>query len=439
MKTKCITKFLAGLFVISATALTSVCQTGKTNDNVKKRAETENADNAGLPQIVTVDKPKTYQIDPNSLPKPFATESASRSSRIIPQPKDAKLSVPSGFKINVFAEGNFTYPRMMALAPNGDVFVADSYADSVVVLRDKNKDGAAEERFTFSDNLSQPFGIAFFKDWLYIANTESIVRFRYKPGQTKAEGAPEKLIELTEGGYNQHWTRNIIFSPDGGKLYVAIGSSGNVDVETDARRAAVSVYDTDGKNYRIFASGLRNPIGLAFNPTTKELWTAVNERDNLGDELVPDFVTSLKENGFYGFPYYYLGENADPRRKNDIANLRLPKPIVPDVLIASHSAALGIVFYDGKLFPPEYQGDAFVALHGSWNRNPLTGYKIIRIRFKDGKPIANSYEDFITGWLPSETSQEVWGRPVGLLVNRDGSLLIADDGAKKIWRVSYGK
>jgi len=281
--------------------------------------------------------------------------------------------------------------------------------------------------------------IAFFKEWLYIANTDSVVRFSYQTGQTKAENEPEKLIELTEGGYNQHWTRNLIFSPDGTKLFVSIGSSGNVDIEKDERRAAISVYDVDGKNGRIFASGLRNPVGLAFNPKTNELWTAVNERDGLGDELVPDFVTSVKDGAFYGYPFSYIGKNIDPRRKDDLNQELVDRSIVPDVLLTSHSAALGMTFYDGKMFPAEYSGDAFVALHGSWNREKLTGYKIIRIRFKDGKLIGNQYEDFVTGWLPDESSDEVWGRPVGLLVNSDGSLLIADDGANKIWRVSFAK
>ncbi|HEY0659521.1 MAG TPA: PQQ-dependent sugar dehydrogenase, partial [Pyrinomonadaceae bacterium] len=220
--------------------------------------------------------------------------------------------------------------------------------------------------------------------------------------------------------------------------YVSIGSETNASVETDPRRAAISVYDPDGKNHRIFASGLRNPIGLAFNPVTKELWTAVNERDGLGDNLVPDYITSVKDGGYYGFPFAYIGQNEEPRRKGENPEL-VRRSIVPDVLITSHSAALGIAFYNGKMFPKEYQGDAFVALHGSWNRQKLTGYKIIRARFKDGKLVGNQYEDFVSGWLPNEDSNEVWGRPVGLLVNSDGSMLIADDGAKKIWRVSYQK
>lgn len=391
-----------------------------------------------LPSFVTFDKPTVHRVDPATLPKPFETTSARRASKRVPQPADAKLYLPKGFKVNVFAQGDFREPRWMALAPNGDVFVADSRANSVIVLRDKNKDGVAEERFVFSDKLSQPFGMAFYKDWFYVANTDSIVRFKYKAGQTAAIGEAEKLVELTPGGYNQHWTRNILFSPDGTKMFVSIGSASNVNVETDPRRAAISVYDPDGKNHRIYAGGLRNPIGLAWNPKSGELWTAVNERDGLGDDLVPDYVTSVKEGGFYGWPYSYIGPNEEPRRKGENPEL-VKKAIVPDVLLTSHSAALGIVFYSGKMFPKEYQGDAFVALHGSWNRHKLTGYKIIRVRFNEGKLVGNSYEDFISGWLPDENSNEVWGRPVGLLVHSDGSLLITDDGADKVWRVSYEK
>lgn len=392
----------------------------------------------GVPAIVAVDKPVVHRVDPANLPKPNDTKSAVRPSKTIPQPADAKLSMPRGFKINVFAEGNFREPRWMALAPNGDVFLADSRANTVHVLRDKNKDGVAEERFVWSDKLSQPFGMAVYKDWFYVANTDSIVRFAYKPGQTSAVGEPEKLVELTPGGYNQHWTRNILFSKDGTKMFVSIGSASNVRVEADPRRAAISVYDPDGKNHRIYAAGLRNPIGLAWNPKTGALWTAVNERDGLGDDLVPDYVTSVKEGGFYGWPFSYIGQNEEPRRKGENPDL-VSKSIVPDVLLTSHSAALGIQFYEGKMFPKEYRGDAFVALHGSWNREKLTGFKIIRIRFNNGKLVGNSYEDFVSGWLPNESSNEVWGRPVGILVAQDGSLLITDDGANKVWRVSYGK
>lgn len=389
-----------------------------------------------MPQVVNVDKPAVYSVDPKTLPAPFETKSVARMSRQTAQPENAKLVVPKGFKINVFAEGEFRYPRWMALAPNGDVFVADSRANAVIVLRDTNRDGKADQRFVFSDKLSQPFGMAFHKEWFYVANTDSVVRFKYRTGQTAAEGEAEKIVELTPGGYNQHWTRNILFSRDGGKMFVSIGSATNVSVESDPRRAAISVYDPDGKNHRIYASGLRNPIGLAWNPKTGELWTAVNERDGLGDDLVPDYVTSVKEGGFYGWPYSYLGQNEEPRRKGENPDL-VKKALLPDVLLTSHVAALGIQFYTGKMFPKEYRGDAFVAMHGSWNRQKLSGYKIIRVRFKNGKLIGNSFEDFVTGWLPSEDSNEVWGRPVGLLVAADGSMLIADDGGRKIWRVSY--
>ncbi len=420
--------FTAIIITLFSTGLT-VCQS---NEILGDRS-----DPSSNPKIEHFDTPKKYLILPKDLPKPFASESVRKSSKIVPQPENAALQMPKGFSAKVYAEGEFKYPRWMALAPNGDVFVADSYANSVIVLRDSNKDGKADQRFVFSDKLSQPFGMAFWKDWFYVANTDSVVRFKYKPGQTEAAGDPEKLIELTRGGYNQHWTRNIMFSPDGKKLFVSIGSSGNHDPETDERRAAISVYNPDGSGHRVFAGGLRNPIGLAFNPKTQELWTAVNERDRLGDDLVPDFVTSVKEGAFYGYPYSYIGKNPEPRLNGARPDL-VAKAIVPDVLVTSHSAALGIVFNEGNMFPKEYLGDAFVAFHGSWNREKLTGYKIIRIDFdNNGKLKKPEYEDFITGWLPSEDSNEVWGRPVGLLMLADGSMLITDDGAKKIWRVTY--
>jgi glucose/arabinose dehydrogenase len=431
MNREYIKEFSAAASLIFAVAFTAVCQSPQPSP--------QNTAPPKLPEIVNFQRPEIYSYDPAKLAAPFHTESARRSSRVVPQPPNATLRVPAGFKVNVFAEGGFRYPRWMALAPNGDVFVADSRANSVIVLRDKNKDGIAEERFVFSDKLAQPFGMAFHKDWFYVANTDSVVRFSYKSGQTQAAGEPERVVELTPGGYNQHWTRNILFSPDGSKMFVSIGSASNVDVEADPRRAAISVYDPDGKNHKIYAGGLRNPIGLAWNPKTGELWTAVNERDGLGDDLVPDYATSVKEGGFYGWPYSYIGQNEDPRRKGENPEL-VKKAIVPDVLFTSHVAALGIQFYTGKMFPKEYQGDAFVAFHGSWNRAKLSGYTVVRIPFDDkGKLEGNRYENFVAGWLPDENSNEVWGRPVGLLVNSDGSLLIADDGGRKIWRISYGK
>lgn len=420
--------FLAVAALIFFSALTMACQSKLAKSEINTGKTTK---------IVNTETAQHYEIKPQDLPPPYASESANHGSRVVPQPADATLSVPPNFNVNIYAEGDFKNPRWMTLAPNGDVFLSDAGANKIIILRDTNNDGVADQRFTFAENLSQPFGMAFNGDYFYVADTDAVLRFKYKSGQTQAETAPEKIIELTRGGYNQHWTRNIIFSPDGKKMYVSIGSSGNANPEEDERRAAISEYNPDGTGYRLYASGIRNPIGLDWNPATKELWTAANERDGLGDNLVPDFVTSVKDGAFYGYPYFYIGNNPEPRLKD--ANFKLTVPVtVPDVLVQAHSAALGLAFYNGKMFPDQYRGDAFVALHGSWNREKLTGYKIIRVRMKDGKPVGG-YDDFLTGWLPNENSQEVWGRPVGLLVNSDGSLLICDDGANKIWRVSYKK
>ena len=374
-----------------------------------------------------------YDITPASLPPPNATEDATNPPRVIAKPAGVELQLPPGFAIKTFAEGGFQRARWMALAPNGDVFVADADADSIYILRGMNADGTVRERFTFATGLNKPFGMAFWHDYFYVGNTDSIVRFRYKPGQTQADGAPEKIADLPGRGYREHWTRNIVFNPEGTKMYVTIGSASNVDVEPEPR-ASILEFNPDGTGRREYATGTRNPIGLDFNPTTRALWAAVQERDRLGDDLVPDYVTEIKAGGFYGWPYKYIGENIDPRRKADQAPHE--KSLVPDVLLQAHSAILGLVFYQGQMFPPDYRGDAFGALHGSWNRSQRTGYKIIRIRFRDGKPVGG-YDDFITGWMLAPDKREVWGRPVGLLVLPDGSMLITDDGANKIWRVTY--
>jgi len=370
------------------------------------------------------------------LPPPSATPSATNPPQIVPRPDGAQLRLPPGFEISTFAEGGFERPRWMVLAPNGDVFVSDAEAGTVIILRDTRGEGKAEERFTFATGLTRPLGMAFWGDYIYVANTNAVMRFRYKSGQTKAEGAPEKICDLPGQGYrNQHWTRNVVFRPDGAKMYITVGSQSNVDVEKDPMRGAISEYNPDGTGHRLFATGTRNPVGLAFYPSTGKLWTTVNERDGLGDDLPPDYVTEVKEGGFYGWPFAYTGSHEDPRHKGEQPDL-VAKAITPDVLIQPHSAALGLVFYQGRMFPPEYRGDALVALHGSWNRSKRTGYKIIRIHFKDGKPVGG-YDDFLTGWMLGEDSREVWGRPVGLLVLKDGSMLISDDGADKIWRITY--
>ena len=375
-----------------------------------------------------------HDIKPADLPPPKIENDVNNPPQVIPRPEGAQLNLPPGFAVSVFAEGGFTRPRWMALAPNGDVFVADSMGSKVFVLRDANKDGVAEERSVFAEGLKQPFGIAFWHDYVYIGNTDAVIRYTYKPGQMKAEGPPEKLADLPGLGYREHWTRNILFSPDGKKMYVTVGSETNVSVEDNPMRATITEFNPDGTGKRTYASGTRNPIGLAWLPGTKTMWAAVQERDLLGDNLVPDYVTEIKDGGFYGWPFGYLGVE-DPRRKGERPDL-VQKIITPNVLIQAHSAVLGMVFYQGRMFPSEYRGDAFVALHGSWNRRERTGYKIIRIRFKDGKPVGG-YDDFLTGWMLDPNRREVWGRPVGLLVLPDGSMLITDDGANKIWRVTY--
>lgn len=377
-----------------------------------------------------------YDIKVSDLPAPEVQNGPRNASKVIPKPEGAKLTLPSGFQISVFVEGDFQQPRGMLQAPNGDVFVTESQGNRISILRDSNGDGRLDERFVFATGLNRPFGLAFWRDYLYVGNTNAVVRFKYKYGQTKAEGAPEKIADL-ESGPRGHWTRNVIFNQAGTKMYVAVGSASNVDGGEPSTRAAINEFNPDGTGQRIYASGTRNPVGLAWNPKTKQLWSAVEERDLIGDDLVPEYVTSIKEGGFYGWPYGYIGQHEDPRRRGERPDL-VAKAIVPDVLIQAHSAVLGMLFYDGKMFPSDYQGDAFVALHGSWNRNLRTGYKIIRIKFKNGKPVGG-YDDFLVGWMLGEDKPEVWGRPVGLLVLKDGSMLISDDGGNKIWRVTYSK
>lgn len=366
-----------------------------------------------------------HEIRPDRLPAPYHSESAGNPPQVVARPEGAKLTLPPGFHIEEWARG-FQEPRNMVLAANGDVFVADSRAGSVIVLRGK-------EHFTFAKGLNRPFGLAFGHGFLYVGNTDAVVRFPYRSGDTTATAAPQKIADLPPGG---HWTRNLIFSRDGKKLYVAVGSRSNVsDESATPMRAAITEMNPDGSGQTLYASGLRNPVGLAWNPVTGALWTSVNERDGLGDDLVPDYVTEVRRGAFYGWPFSYIGRNPDPRRKGENDSLAA-KAVVPSVLIQAHSAALGVVFYDGKMFPERYRGGAFVALHGSWNRAQRTGYKVIHVPFRNGKP-SGGYDDFAAGWAPDSASRTVWGRPVGLLVLQDGSLLVSDDGANVIWRVTY--
>jgi glucose/arabinose dehydrogenase len=367
------------------------------------------------------------------LAEPFATPSARNNVTVVAKPDAAQLRVPAGFIVSVFAE-NLQGPRTMLYAPNGDLFVAQSRAGSVVILRDTNNDGVADTRFTYAQGLAGVFGMAFHDSYLYLGRTDSVVRYQYKEGDTQAQGTPEKIVDLPNGGHN---TRNLIFSRDGKKMYVAVGSASNKDDGEEPRRAAVNEYNPDGTGHRVFASGIRNPVGLTLQPGTDAIWVAVNERDTLGDDLVPDYVTSVKDGGFYGWPYAYIGSNYDPEHKGKRPDM-VQRAIVPDVLIQAHSAAVGITFYTGTQFPQRYRNGAFVGLHGSWNRSKLAGYRIAFVPFQNGKP-SGSAEDFVTGWIINEgTPGTAWGRPVSPFVAKDGSLLVTDDAGNKIWRVRYG-
>ncbi len=374
-----------------------------------------------------------HDIRIEQLPAPFATPSAGNSPRVVKQPANAALHLPPGFHVAVFADG-LDDPRAMLLAPNGDVLVAEPGAGRILVLRDANKDGVAEGRFTYAKGLDEPFGLALHAGFLYVGDENAVLRVPYTPGDTASRGAMQKVADLPGGG---HSTRGVIFNRSGTKMYVSVGSDSNVSAGEDPRRAAILELRPDGGGQRVFASGLRNPVGMAWEPVTGALWTAVNERDGLGDELVPDFVTDVKDGAFYGWPYAYLGTHEEPRRRGERPDL-VARTIPPALLIQAHSAPLGVAFYDGAMFPSEYRGNLFVALHGSWNRSRRIGYEVIRIPMKNGRP-TGGYDDFLTGWMLGETSREVWGRPVCILVLADGSMLISDDGAGKIWRVTYGK
>jgi hypothetical protein len=404
------------------------------------------------------DKPGTVRlIRPQDLPQPGATAPAANMSRVVTRPTGAAPQVPPGFKIELFAEG-LSGPRIIRVAPNGDIFVAETRAGRIRILR--AADGAAKPGTNeiFASGLHAPFGIAFFPSgdnpqWVYVANTDSVVRFPYHSGDLKASARPEIVVAKLPAGYG-HSTRDIVFSPDNKRMLVSVGSASNVaegmgqppggpedwrskeplgaawGEETD--RAAVLAFDPDGENQKLFATGIRNCVGLAMQPNGTP-WCSTNERDSLGDNLVPDYVTRVQENAFYGWPWFYIGDHQDPRHAGERADLK-GKITVPDVLLQAHSASLGMTFYDGNNFPAEYRGDAFAAEHGSWNRSKRTGYKVIRIRLKDGTP-TGEYEDFVTGFVVDD--KEVWGRPVGVAVAHDGALLISEDGNGTIWRVTH--
>jgi glucose/arabinose dehydrogenase len=397
-----------------------------------------------------------HLIKPGDLPPPYASSSESNSPRVISRPSNALPRVPAGFSVELWATG-LDMPRAMRTAPNGDVFLAESGAGQIRVLRPA-ADGRPGPGSVFASDLSLPFGIAFWPpqqpQYIYVAATDRVVRYPYSSGDSVARGAAEEVIaELPTGG---HWTRDLGVSPDGKRLFLSVGSESNVATSMPTRppggaaawdrdhglgaawgdeggRAGVFAFDPSGHTLQIFAAGLRNCVGLAIQPVNGAVWCATNERDGLGDNLPPDYATSVREGAFYGWPWYYIGAHEDPRlagRRPDLSG----KVTVPDVLIQPHSAPLGIAFYNASMFPPAYRGDAFVTLHGSWNRGQRTGYKVIRLLMDHDHP-TGAYEDFLTGFVLSDRA--VWGRPVGITVAPDGSLLVSEDGNGTIWRVSY--
>ena len=388
------------------------------------------------------EKPGTVRkISVSDLPKPFATQSAQNGTDVVSRPENAWPVAPAGFKVELFATG-LENPRLLRTAPNGDVFLAESEAGRIRVFRGVTSDGKAEQSAIFASGLKRPYGIAFYPvgpdpQWVYIGNTNEVVRFAYHSGDLKASGGPEHVADLPNGG--GHWTRALDFSKDGKKLFVAVGSASNVD-DPDTHpgekdRADILVCDPANCALSVYAYGIRNAGGgIRVSPQTGELWCSVNERDALGDNLVPDYITHVVEGGFYGWPWWYMGAHQDPRHEGKHPELK-DKAIVPDVLLQPHNASLEFAFYEADKFPAEYKGDIFASEHGSWNKATRVGYEVIRVPLHQTGHASGEYEDFLTGFvLPSG---QVWGRPVGITLAPDGSLLVSDDGSNSIWRVSY--
>jgi glucose/arabinose dehydrogenase len=381
------------------------------------------------------------KITPQDLPAPYTTASASNWPNLVDRPKDAWPQAPAGFKVELYTT-EVQNPRKILTAPNGDFFVAESHAGDIKIFRGITADGKPQSSSVFVSGLKQPYGIAFYPpgpnpQYIYIGDTDAVLRIPYHNGDLKASGKPQHLVSLPSGG--GHWTRDLVFSPDGKQLFVGVGSASNVDDPDthpdEKHRADILVMPPDASTVRVYAYGIRNAGGgLAINPKTGELWCSVNERDSLGNNLVPDYITHVQDDGFYGWPYFYIGGNEDPRLKGKHPELK-SKVIVPDVLLQPHNASLELVFYEGKQFPAEYEGDIFSSQHGSWNRSPRAGYEVVRVPLHQSGHASGEYQDFLTGFvLPNG---DVWGRPVGVAVAPDGSLLVTDDGSNSIWRVSY--
>lgn len=400
----------------------------------------------------------------DSLPAPDTSSSVKNFSKVIGW-KDGKMpQAPAGFTVSKFAD-SLENPRWIYVAPNGDIFVAESNAkkkfvqkvgeavagkaksgnteksaDRITLFRDADKDGRYDARYVFLEKLNQPFGMLILGPYFYVGNTDGVMQFPYQEGQTKISDKGKKILDLPAGGYNNHWTRNLIASPDGSKIFVSVGSGSNVaehGMENEVRRANILEISPDGSSERVYAGGLRNPVGMGFAPGTSTLWTVVNERDDLGDELVPDYLTSVKEGAFYGWPYAYLGQHEDPRLKGQQPEL-VKKSIMPDYLLGAHTASLGLAFYTGNSFPSSFNKGAFIGQRGSWNRSVLSGYKVIYVPFENGRPAGNAV-DFLTGFIADLEKNEVYGRPVGVAIAGDGAVLVADDASNTIWRVAPNK
>lgn len=420
--------------------LAAGCESTKGNSSVAKTAE-----NA---QPVS---------DTLKLPPPFATPSVSNNSKSIGWPEGKKPVAPQGFTVTPYADG-LDNPRWIYVAPNGDVFVAmantisDGFtktsgvekrsksSNTVLLLRDKDGDGLPETKKVFLAGLNRPLGMLILKDKFYVGNTDGVWMYPYQTGQEEITSTGTKILDLPAGGYNNHWTRNLIANKDGSKIYVSVGSGSNVaehGIANEVRRANILEINPDGSGERIYASGLRNPVGMDWAPGTNTLWTAVNERDGLGDDLVPDYATSVQKNGFYGWPYAYYGKNPDPRMKGERMDL-VNSTITPDLSMGAHTASLGLAFNDKNYLSPAYASGLFIGQHGSWNRSQLSGYKVVFVPFANGRP-SGPVQDFLTGFIADSDNSTVYGRPVGVAFTHDGALLVADDSGKKIWRVAKAK
>lgn len=421
-----------------------------------KNESSNKQQNAGKEDTVST---KTgQQVD---LPPPYASKSSTNFSKVVGWPPGKTPIAPAGFTVTKFAD-NLNNPRNIYIAPNGDILVAEASTDAgaikkvkaaitrknksqnlgnsgnrVILFRDKDGDGKFELKAVFADGLNKPFGMLIIGNAFYVANTDGVLQFPYHDGATKITGAGKKILSLPAGGYNNHWTRNLIASKDNSKIYVSVGSSSNNaenGMENEVRRADILEINPDGTAERIYASGLRNPVGMGWAPGTNTLWTSVNERDELGDGLVPDYLTSVKEGGFYGWPYSYYGQHEDPRMKDKQKPDMVKKAIVPDVALGSHTASLGLAFDEKGVLPGRFKNGAFIAQHGSWNHSTLVGYKVVFVPFTNGRP-AGAPQDFLTGFLTGD-DDKVHGRPVQIAFTHDGSMLVSDDASNTIWRVS---